>query len=180
MEKNDKECIASCLNGDRDAFRFLVMRYERPLLAYLIYQLKDKSKAQEAAQETFVRAYSNLNNLSKPEAFYSWLIGIASRVKLELFRQQKREEEKINNLQENKREEMPLEIDNNLEEALGVLPENQRKMILLRYYQDYSCQEISKLLNKPLGTITKTLSRAYASLRKELENSNSKAMEVLS
>ena len=56
-----------------------------------------------------------------------------------------------------------------MEEAIAVLPENHRQVILLRYYEGLSCQEVATRLGMPLGTVTKTLSRAYALLRQELE-----------
>ena len=56
-----------------------------------------------------------------------------------------------------------------LEEAIAVLPESYRQVILLRYYEGHSCQEIATRLGMPLGTVTKTLSRAYALLRQELK-----------
>jgi RNA polymerase sigma-70 factor (ECF subfamily) len=61
------------------------------------------------------------------------------------------------------REEYPLE------EAIAALPETYRQVILLRYYEGLSCQEIATRLDLPLGTVTKTLSRAYALLRQELK-----------
>jgi RNA polymerase sigma-70 factor (ECF subfamily) len=51
-----------------------------------------------------------------------------------------------------------------LEEAIAVLPETYREVILLRYYEGLSCQEVATRLDMPLGTVTKTLSRAYALL----------------
>ena len=56
-----------------------------------------------------------------------------------------------------------------LEEAIAALPESYRQVILLRYYEGHSCQEIATRLDLPLGTVTKTLSRAYALLRQELK-----------
>ena len=60
-------------------------------------------------------------------------------------------------------------IDYAVEEAIAVLPENHRQVILLRYYEGLSCQEVAIHLNMPLGTVTKTLSRAYELLRQELK-----------
>jgi RNA polymerase sigma-70 factor (ECF subfamily) len=56
-----------------------------------------------------------------------------------------------------------------LEEAVAALPETYRQVILLRYYEGLSCQEVATRLGTPLGTITKTLSRGYALLRQELK-----------
>jgi len=56
-----------------------------------------------------------------------------------------------------------------LEEVIAVLPESHRQVILLRYYEGLSCQEVAIRLEMPLGTVTKTLSRAYVLLRQELK-----------
>jgi RNA polymerase sigma-70 factor (ECF subfamily) len=56
-----------------------------------------------------------------------------------------------------------------LEEAIAVLPESYRQVILMRYYEGLSCQDVATRLAMPLGTVTKTLSRAYALLRQELK-----------
>ena len=56
-----------------------------------------------------------------------------------------------------------------LEEAIAVLPETYRQVILMRYYEGLSCQDVATRLGMPLGTVTKTLSRAYALLRQELQ-----------
>ena len=57
-----------------------------------------------------------------------------------------------------------------LDEAIAVLPETYRQVILLRYYEELSCHEVAQRLDMPLGTVTKTLSRAYALLRQELQD----------
>ena len=55
-----------------------------------------------------------------------------------------------------------------MDEAIATLPEDYRQVIMLRYFEGLSCQEIATRLETPLGTVTKTLSRAYAALRQEL------------
>ena len=55
------------------------------------------------------------------------------------------------------------------EEAIALLPENHRQVILLRYYEGLSCQEVATRLAMPLGTVTKTLSRAFLLLRQDLQ-----------
>jgi len=56
-----------------------------------------------------------------------------------------------------------------LEEAVAALPETYRQVVLLRYYEGLSCLEVATRLGQPLGTVTKTLSRAYGLLRQELQ-----------
>ena len=72
--------------GIQDDFRLLVQRYQKPLFSFLTTRLRDRPEAEEAAQESFVRAFMSLKKLRKPESFYSWLLGIAARVAKEQFR----------------------------------------------------------------------------------------------
>ena len=55
-----------------------------------------------------------------------------------------------------------------LDEAIAALPDAYRQLILLRYFEQLSCQQIAERLRMPLGSVTKTLSRAYAALRQIL------------
>ena len=169
MDLSDKEYVLRCCDGHPDDFRMLVHRYQEPLVSYLINRMRDRSHAEEAAQETFVRAFQSLKKLRKPESFYSWLLGIAGRVTLEHFRFQKRFEQES----EAAAIAAPAPPDNNadsrLDEAIAVLPDNYRQVILLRYYEGMSCQEVAQKLDMPIGSVTKTLSRAYAMLRQEMK-----------
>jgi hypothetical protein len=89
MSETDKFYIERCLDGHPDDFRYLVRRYQAVLLAHLTGKLGSKTRADEAAQEVFVRAYFNMCKLKKPDSFFSWLLGIADRVAKE----QRREEQ---------------------------------------------------------------------------------------
>jgi RNA polymerase sigma-70 factor (ECF subfamily) len=169
MDLTDKEYVERCRDGHPDDFRQLVDRYQRPLFCFLAGRVGDHSQAEEAAQESFVRAFLSLKKLRKPESFYSWLLGIAGRVVKEQFRSyehRRRDREAAETMMAGAADH---DEDYPLEEAIAALPETYRRVILLRYYEGRSCQEIATDLEMPLGTVTKTLSRAYALLRQELE-----------
>ncbi len=170
MSPTDRECVQRCLDGSPEDYRHLVRRYEGILLAYLTSLMGHWSKAEEVSQEAFVRAYFSLAKLKEPDAFFSWLMGIAVRVAKE---QQRLERE------QSQLDEPALEVADNsdaaegrgdyaLRHAIAKLPQAYRQMILLRYYGGLSCVQLAKQLSKPIGTVTKTLSRAYAMLRQEL------------
>ena len=170
MSETDKYYIERCLDGHPDDFRHLVRRYQGVLLANLAGKLGNKDRAEEAAQETLVRAYFNMNKLRKPDSFFSWLLGIADHVAKENQRKEKIQlrREMIRSFSE----EVPsaeLSQDFALEVAIAKLPESYRKIILLRYYGRHSCNTIAEQLDMPLGTVTKQLSRAYAMLRDSLQ-----------
>jgi RNA polymerase sigma-70 factor (ECF subfamily) len=169
MNPTDKEYVERCRDGYPEDFRLLVHRYQRPLFSFLAVRVGDPAQAEDAAQESFVRAFFSLKKLRKPESFYSWLLGIAGRVAQEQLRsrERRRKDREAAEVLSLDGDDSPREYP--LEEAIAVLPEAQREVILLRYYEGLSCQDVATRLEMPLGTVTKTLSRAYALLRQELK-----------
>jgi RNA polymerase sigma-70 factor (ECF subfamily) len=171
MDIADKECVQRCRDGHPEDFRVLVCRYEALLSSFLASRMRNRSQIEEAAQESFVRAFLSLKKLRKPESFCAWLLGIAGRVAKEQFRDLKRRQ-RDPEIAKSLIADVADSRDHNdyaLDEAIAVLPETYRQVILLRYFEGLSCQEIAQRLDMPLGTITKTLSRAYALLRQELQ-----------
>jgi RNA polymerase sigma-70 factor (ECF subfamily) len=169
MELTDKVCVDRCRDGHPEDFGLLVDRYQRPLFSYLAARVGNFPQAEEAAQESFVRAFLSLRKLRKPESFYSWLLGIAGRVAKEQFRAVLRSRKDCEAAETMMADAADESEEYPLEEAIAVLPEHHRQVILLRYYEGLSCQEAATRLDMPLGTVTKTLSRAYALLRQELK-----------
>jgi RNA polymerase sigma-70 factor, ECF subfamily len=165
IERSDQEYVQTCRNGHPDDFRFLVKRYQGVLFAFLVRRLGgDRSLAEDAAQETLLRAFTALRKLNKPESFNCWLLGIAGHVAHEFQRASSRKAELQDALEIVATDKEQGE-DYSLDEAIAALPELHRRIILLRYFEDLSCQQVAERLNMPLGTVTKTLSRAYAQLR---------------
>lgn len=177
MAESDKYLIEQCLDGRPDEFRHLIRRYQTAVTAYLTSKLGNKSNAEEAAQETFVRAYFGLKDLRKRESFSSWLLGIAGRVAKEQMRN-KNQLIDMDTLAEKQNPEQRSEDDFELQRAFAQLPDSYREIILLRFYASQSCQQIAANLNMPLGTVTKTLSRAYMELRRLLEKQKTKDNKV--
>ena len=170
VDTTDKEHVERCRDGHPDDYRFLVERYQAPVFAYLASRLADRTRAADATQESFVRAFFALPKLKKPEAFYAFLLGIAGRVAHELCRVAGRDAKRHRTVEMLSEEAASDREDYRLEEAIAALPAPFRQVILLRFYDRLSCQEIADRLGVPLGTVTKTLSRAYAELRRILES----------
>jgi RNA polymerase sigma-70 factor (ECF subfamily) len=170
MDLNDKEYVERCRDGHQEDFGLLVERYKKPLFSFLAGKCRDTMQAEEAAQESFVRAFLSLKKLRKPESFYSWLLGIAGRVAKEQFRDSKRHRSEGESIETVAADSADSQEVYPLEEAIAALPESYRQMILLRYYEGLSCQEVATRLGAPLNTVTKTLSRAYSLLRQELKD----------
>jgi RNA polymerase sigma-70 factor (ECF subfamily) len=178
MTESDQHYVARCLDGHPDDFRHLVRRYQPVLLAHLAGKLANRGagfrnvrdSAEEAAQETFVRAYFKMSTLRKPESFFPWLLAIADNVARELQRDERvrRKRESVRALCEES-PEPELSEDCGLEAVVAGLPEAYRTVVLLRYYAGQSCKQIAEQLEMPLGTVTVTLSRAYVLLRNALQ-----------
>ncbi len=150
MTETDQQYVARCLDGHPDDFRHLVRRYQPVLLAHLAGKLGRRDSAEEAAQETFVRAYFKMTTLKKPESFFPWLLAIADNVAKEQQRN-----ERVRRKRESVRafcEETPqpeLSEDCGLEAVVAGLPEAYRTVVLLRYYGSQSCKQIAEQLDQP-------------------------------
>jgi len=178
MTETDQYYVERCLDGHPDDFRHLVRRYQPVLLAHLAGKLANRGagfrnvrdSAEEAAQETLVRAYFRMDKLKKPESFFPWLLGIADNVAKEQQHKEivRRQRESVREVCE---EAAPPELseDYGLESVVAGLPQTYRTVILLRYYGGQSCKQIAEQLEMPLGTVTVTLSRACALLRSALQ-----------
>jgi len=195
MSRSDRETIEQCLNGHPETYRQLVRRYQGSLLSFLAAKLGSMERAEEAGQETFVRAYFALDKLRKRDSFPSWLYGIASRVALETARNSKRHAP----LEDGDRAgdcgdragdcgdragdcgnglTPPSSRDFAVEKAVAALPEPCRAVVHLRFYSGLSCAEIAERLDVAPGTVTKNLSRAYAMLRESLPRQDSLLRQV--
>jgi RNA polymerase sigma-70 factor (ECF subfamily) len=167
--RSDRECVALCLGGQPEGFADLVKRYHPALLPWLNGQLGNLERAEEAAQEVFVRAFVLLPKLRKPESFFPWILGIAGNVVNEERRARRREGVSLPDLTPEKRAEAPAH-DEELEQAIARLASRYRDVVLLRYYSGLSCVEMAERLGVSVGTVTKNLSRAYAMLRASLRS----------
>jgi RNA polymerase sigma-70 factor (ECF subfamily) len=169
--ETDRYYVERCLDGHPDDFRYLVRRYQPVLLAHLAGRLGRRDLAEEAAQETLVRAYFKMERLREPAKFFAWLLAIADRVAGEQRRKERvRRQREIVRASSEDTPSPELSQDYNLEAAVVGLPEPYRRAVLLRYYGGLSCTQIAEQLDTPLGTVTKNLSRAYALLRAALQN----------
>ena len=171
--ESDAELVKAVLAGDTAAYESLVRRYERAVLAVAWSVLNDYHGAEDASQETFVMAYRRLGQLRRPAAFGGWLMRIARRQALRVRRARRPEQP----LAEAADAEMPgdgrySESTERLIAAVGRLPKNERQVVMMHYFDGLSTTEAAEATGRPLGTITKQLSRARARLRRRLGGSS--------
>lgn len=172
--------IAQARNGDEDAFHVIFRRYGRPVLSFLHNLVQDRNLAEELAQETFVRAYRNLDYLKDETRLSTWLFGIARNVAREAMRQTIKNER---NVGLDEPESMKLtaagvtpdgamldrELNQTIKEALADLDEDKRLVFSLKIFHEKSYEEISAITGHSIGKLKTDLHRARAEMRKRLE-----------
>lgn len=171
MRRTDSELVEAALRGDREAFGQLVERYERGTCAAIVQIIGDTHAAQDVAQEAFLKAYRNLTRLRRPSAFAGWLFQIARRLALNWLRQRPAVQETVihEGTTAGQRNGRLDETSAQLLHAVMGLPRQERRVVMLRYFDGHAVRDIAEILGRPVGTVTKQLSRAHARLRRELE-----------
>jgi RNA polymerase sigma-70 factor (ECF subfamily) len=147
------------------SFAHLVRRYEKAARATCLAVLKDHHLACDAAQDAFVAAYKSLGSLRDRSSFGAWLMTIARNRAVRLARTRKKIApltSSITGQVDRKGEDIDLLF------AVSALPEHERIVIMLRYFQNHEISSIAEILGRPVGTVTKQLSRAHEHLRRAL------------
>ncbi len=172
--------VAQARTGDEDAFHAIFRRYGRPVLSFLYHHVNDRSLAEELTQETFVRAYRNLNYLQDDARLSTWLFGIARNVAREATRQTIKNER---NVALDEPETLNLqalgvtpdgavldrELNQTIKHALAGLDEDKRMVFSLKIFHEKSYEEISAITGHSIGKLKTDLHRARAEMRKRLE-----------
>lgn len=171
----DAEIVRAVLRGDRGAFAALVARHERAVWATAWRVLRDDHAAADAGQEAFLQAFHRLGDLRRPELFGVWLLRIARRESIRLARRRARDPSR--SLDEagtdwphhrDRTDGPATRLAADAEELLSAvarLPEHERVVVVLRYLDGRSVAEVAAALGRPVGTVTKQLSRAIERLR---------------
>jgi len=187
-DARDRELVAQVLGGDRQAFEELVQRHQTRVFHLARSLLKNRDDAADIAQEAFVRAYGNLHRYRADGSFTAWIAKIANNLAIDFLRRQK--VQATTDLDENLAEagesnpgflaaHMPAdpqaaslrhELGDQLEAALGRLPEKHRSILLLREIDGLSYQELSEALEIPVGTVMSRLFHARAKMQEMLRD----------
>jgi RNA polymerase sigma-70 factor, ECF subfamily len=160
------ELVKAAQAGGQSAFADIVRRYERAAIVTAYSALGDFHAAQDAAQEAFVIAYQKLGTVRNPDSFGPWLLRIVRRRAVRLQRARKVESIDVDCV-EPAAVQAPdwMEPYKEVAKQMARLPEHERIVAVMRYVDGHSVNEIADLTGRPVGTITKQLSRAIERLR---------------
>jgi RNA polymerase sigma-70 factor (ECF subfamily) len=180
-QSSDQELVVRALE-DKQKFASIVRRYEAPLLRYIVRQgCRDNAQAQDVLQEVFIKAYLHLNDYDPSLPFSSWIYRIAHNETITHFRKEKNrpfvlekgEDDdlfgKIVDDLELSQQEIQQYVAADIQSALEKLEAKYRDIIVLKFFEDKSYEEISDILQMPQGTVATLINRAKKKVRLFLE-----------
>jgi RNA polymerase sigma-70 factor (ECF subfamily) len=184
----DEALVRAAQAGDLEAFNLLVLRHERPVFNVALRLLRDVGLAEDATQDTFIRAWQNIGSF-QTGSVRSWLYKIATNRSYDMLRASARRP--AGSLEAEPVEIEPTwttggggdeapdahtlrrELSIYLERALAALPEDQRTVVLLVDVQGLDYHEVAETMGIALGTVKSRLSRARAKIRQALADDES-------
>lgn len=155
--------------GDSEAYAEQFRLYEADIYRMAYVYVKNQQDALDVVQETAYRSCKSLATLKEASYFKTWLIRIAIRVSIDLLRERGRKPtiplENVAVEPQAREDDIPLSLT--LQDLLATLTEEEKDIILLRFYQDCTIKETADVLQIPLGTAKTVLYRALHKLRKQ-------------
>lgn len=188
MEIDDLTLVNRCKEGDQQAFRLLVKRYERKVYAVAFGMLKDREEALDISQEAFVKVHRYLGDFKGDSSFYTWLYRITRNLAVDRIRSRRGEtvafDEKVGQDETEladagflstqlgtnpQKSALRRELAEKMSEALQQIPEKHREILVLREVEGMSYEDLSRVLEIPKGTVMSRLFHARAKMQKLLE-----------
>lgn len=162
--------------GDDDAFAEIVDRYKDSLVNYLTHLVRSRDRAEEVAQDAFVRLYRNAAKYKQQERLGPYLFRIATNLIVTEIRREKRWSLLLPRLNASTRQSEPApdtnllttEIQKQVSAAIEQLPMQYRAPLVLFEIEEWSYDDIAKALDIPCGTVKSRISRARDMLRRHL------------
>ena len=178
----DEDLILAFQNGDVSSFEEIVRRYRDPLFNFVVRLLGDAFYSEDVVQETFLRVFRNKHRYHQVAKFSTWIYTIASNLaKTELRRRKVRNFFSISSRGEDEKDydlqDMSTDIERDVDgiikneiilKEISALPYHFKEAVLLRDIQDLSYEDISQILNVPLGTVKSRVNRGRSRLQKKL------------
>ena len=184
MEDLIKSRIKKVIKGDQNAFGEIVELYKDKVFQLCFRMLGNRHEAEDIAQEAFIRAYVNINSFNINLKFSTWLYRIATNLCIDRIRKKKPDyylDAEVSGtdgltmysqiaadttLPED--ELQSLELQEMIQKEISKLPEKYRSVIVLKYIEELSLNEISEILDLPLGTVKTRIHRGREALRQQL------------
>ena len=176
--------VKQVLKGDQNAYADIVTLYQNNLYQVCYRMLGNKEEAEDAAQEAFIKAYINLHTYDQKRKFSTWLYRIGTNLCIDRIRKKKPDyyldaevpgTEGLDMYSQLAVDELlpeeeleRMELQERIQYEISRLPDKYRAVIILKYIEELPLQEISDILDIPLGTVKTRVHRGREALRKQL------------
>lgn len=173
-DEADREDVRRVLDGDVEAFEGIVRRWQAPLVHLAWHFTRDRGRAEELAQEAFLKIYRNLARWRGEGAFSTWMFAVATNVyrsalrRLPLPTLPEEGAERVAAAGDLERETVERDEQAAVRRALAALPARYREAIVLFYFHEMDIPAAARSLGVPEGTIKARLSRGREMLRRRL------------
>jgi RNA polymerase sigma-70 factor (ECF subfamily) len=163
---DDSATVQRCLEGETDAFRMLVERYQGRALGHARAITGNQDDAQDAVQDAFLNAHRALRTFDRERVFYSWFYAILRNCCYKRLAR-RRTDAVDQGVQLDLLESPTLPVDERLaiERALAALSPTDREVVMLRHFDGLSYAELAASLGIPIGTVMSRLFNARKRLR---------------
>ena len=178
----DEELALSYINGNNQAFDELLSRSQDKIFNYIMYIVKDEDLANDLFQETFLKAITKMRSgrYTDTGKFFWWLTRVAHNVIIDYYRAQKSskiveptKDNDLSNLSSNslmdsnrERELANEQVLRDVKKLVEALPESQREVVIMRYFQELSFKEIAEMTGVSINTSLGRMRYALMNLRK--------------
>ncbi len=172
----EAECIKLARKGDQDAFTQIVETYQNPVHNLCYRMLGTPQAAEDAAQESFWRAYKNLHRYDMKRSFATWLLSIAAHYCIDQQRRKRLPTMDLDEIIEFAAKDpapspestiVHVEFSDKVQDQLAQLSENDRAVLILRYWHEYSENEICQALSISKSAVKSRLHRARKHMAKQ-------------
>jgi RNA polymerase sigma-70 factor (ECF subfamily) len=167
---DDAAAIEHCRGGERDAFRYLVERYQKEAIMHALAILRHREDALDAVQEAFLTAFRTLHRFNSTCPFYPWLYTILRNRCYKLLDLRRRQTaQAVDGLEVLARRSDSSSARNTelLEQAMARLSPQDRELIMLKHQDGLRYRDLAALLNIPAGTVMSRLHQARTRLRQK-------------
>jgi RNA polymerase sigma-70 factor (ECF subfamily) len=176
---NDAQLVERALAGDQEAFRGLVSRHQRSVYNLLGRMLRDPALAEDLTQDTFVRAFAHLAQFDSRYKFGNWILRIAHNAAIDAIRRRGPDVVPLegDNPAQSLAATIPaprgedglrrverIDLERALDAAMARLRPEYRQLLVLRYHEELSYEEIVAITGLPLGSVKSFLHRARAEM----------------
>ena len=183
FELTDEQLIKKFQDGDIGAYNQIVYRYKDRLLNFIYRFLNDLDRSEDLVQDTLLKLYTHKDSYKEIAKFSTWLYTIAANLsRTELRKNKRRKTFSVTELSHDDREFIIKSTDvgpgeaifsqnfeKNVQRALADLPDDFKTIIILRDIQELSYDEISKIVEVPLGTVKSRINRGRVKLQQLLK-----------